>query len=618
VESQALAIGNAAVAPAGSLSVIPSATGGATVTGDVSGLGAGGADDTDIIVSLDTQEAGAVAGSVLLTPTSTGASGSTSLPTTTVAVSGSVFREAQASTKPISETVHVDDPGTATLDVANIAAADGYSEDLTASVSGTTGDVGAEGASGEIAPAADSGTELQATFSTAQAGVIAGTVALSLASDGGTGAGAVDGLGETALAPQAVAVNVTVDNYAKAALVSHAGDLTAGATANSFVLDLGTVQLDSTPVSIDLATLNSAAGPADALNGTYAFSGDPDFVNAGFSAFTGDAAGQSDAGGTVSLETRQAGTFTETLTLTPTGANPSGYLGALPTQTVTITGTVARGATGAGTGDVHIETFDGLRYDFQAVGDFILAESKAAVPTFAVQIRATAWNHETSVTTELAAKIGADVVLFEAGQTPVSINGVIDTLSLGRPQALADGTLTMTSATTYRLSWNSGEVLNLIDHGAYWDEVLTLGPSDVPGSVEGLLGADEGQAKDFQLKDGAVLPTPVTDADLLGQFADAWRVSASTSMLSPPSAIIDGPPAWNASIGDADEVAADAEAYGSSFLADSTAGSGGGNTNVVLFSQYVAANFKASGDATSAQMRHDFPDIPQLIAAPGH
>jgi hypothetical protein len=43
--------------------------------------------------------------------------------------------------------------------------------------------------------------------------------------------------------------------------------------------------------------------------------------------------------------------------------------------------------------------------------------------------------------------------------------------------------------------------------------------------VQGLLGSHAGRATDFQLPDGTVLPQPLSDAEILGAFADAWRVT---------------------------------------------------------------------------------------------
>jgi hypothetical protein len=49
--------------------------------------------------------------------------------------------------------------------------------------------------------------------------------------------------------------------------------------------------------------------------------------------------------------------------------------------------------------------------------------------------------------------------------------------------------------------------------------------------VQGLLGSDSGQANDFQLPDGSVIPRPLSGQELYGAFADAWSVTPADSLL---------------------------------------------------------------------------------------
>jgi hypothetical protein len=92
--------------------------------------------------------------------------------------------------------------------------------------------------------------------------------------------------------------------------------------------------------------------------------------------------------------------------------------------------------------------------------------------------------------------------------------------------------LTELSPTAFRLTWTTGEALSITDSGAYLDSAVALPATDGAGSVQGLLGSNSGQANDFQLPDGGVLAQPLSDSELLGTFADAWRVTPANALLN--------------------------------------------------------------------------------------
>jgi hypothetical protein len=180
-------------------------------------------------------------------------------------------------------------------------------------------------------------------------------------------------------------------------------------------------------------------------------------------------------------------------------------------------------------------TFDGLHYDFQALGDFVAVRSTEPGNPWLIEIRTATAPGATSITTELAAMLGDDRVTFAVGRAnPVYIDGAPDaTLQVGATQSLADGMLARLSAATYRLTWNTGESVTVAvtGQGGWLDWSVGLGPQDGAGSVQGLLGSDSGQATDFQLPNGSVLPQPLSSDQILGGFADAWRVAPGGSLF---------------------------------------------------------------------------------------
>ena len=98
--------------------------------------------------------------------------------------------------------------------------------------------------------------------------------------------------------------------------------------------------------------------------------------------------------------------------------------------------------------------------------------------------------------------------------------------------ALNGGSLTELAGNVYKITWNSGETATVGSGDGTELSIFTqLSSTDGPGSVKGLLGADTGQANDFQLADGTVLPQPLTQAQLYGEYADAWRVTQASSLL---------------------------------------------------------------------------------------
>ena len=71
--------------------------------------------------------------------------------------------------------------------------------------------------------------------------------------------------------------------------------------------------------------------------------------------------------------------------------------------------------TGTASGDPHFTTYDGVQYDYQGVGDFLLARSTVVGDQFEVQVRTRSLYDDASVTiiSEAAATLCNHRVTFD-------------------------------------------------------------------------------------------------------------------------------------------------------------------------------------------------------------
>jgi hypothetical protein len=107
----------------------------------------------------------------------------------------------------------------------------------------------------------------------------------------------------------------------------------------------------------------------------------------------------------------------------PWGEGPGGPASPVPSPSIPNLPPISGNGGGGGNngnnaGDVHLTTFDGLHYDFQAAGEFILAQSTVPDDSFQVQVRMQPWysGASVSVTTMAAIEVGSDRVTIGLGR----------------------------------------------------------------------------------------------------------------------------------------------------------------------------------------------------------
>ena len=268
--NQAITIGNTNIAPAGfqeGLNVaVGSTSGGATGSGSITNLAAGGSSNA-ITVGLAGIAAGNQSGQVNLNLASNGTGTSGLAPlglgSQAVTVNAVGYTLAQASVTPAPVTLanqRVGGTATQALTVANLAPSSAFTETLSASFGANSGNATNNGgAVSGLGGGASNNAALAVGVNTGTAGARSGTVTVNLASNEVGGSG----LGTTALTPQVITVSGNVYQLAAGAVVTAP-------------LNFGTVQVGQA-VSQNLVIGNTATGAAgfvEDLNASFGASGD--------------------------------------------------------------------------------------------------------------------------------------------------------------------------------------------------------------------------------------------------------------------------------------------------------------------------------------------------------
>ena len=202
---------------------------------------------------------------------------------------------------------------------------------------------------------------------------------------------------------------------------------------------------------------------------------------------------------------------------------------------------------GHGWGDVHLQTFDGKPYDFQAVGEFILV--KSLTDDFQVQTRQKPWysGAQVSVNTAFAITIDGYNVVYDSelavGQE-LKIDGVTYNLASGQSVFLSSSKI-QRSGNNYTFTYagldgdisttDDNDVVIAFDNGSYID--INVNPADDrAGSLQGLLGNGDGDStNDFALSDGTDLGPNPSVQKIHTTYADSWRITQQESLFGTPT-----------------------------------------------------------------------------------
>jgi hypothetical protein len=188
-------------------------------------------------------------------------------------------------------------------------------------------------------------------------------------------------------------------------------------------------------------------------------------------------------------------------------------------------------------GDPHMRTVNGYRYDFQAAGEFTLLKSYDGSLEIQARQEPLPNSKTVAINTAIGAKVGSHRVgVYLVGQaSQAEVDGKIVDLSAG-PMDLGGGARIATVSKGYEIDFPDGTQMWTLSVGR-WGIHAQIKPSEsLKTSGTGLLATIiPGGLGLPALPDGSRLPA-ATDSNqrfqtVYGKFADAWRVTDSTTLF---------------------------------------------------------------------------------------
>ncbi len=237
-------------------------------------------------------------------------------------------------------------------------------------------------------------------------------------------------------------------------------------------------------------------------------------------------------GGTAAPSCSTFGFTAEMNNLTP---GPTAPAATAPGPAVIFTESIAGGATSfcaaaATIGDTHLSTFNGLFYDFQASGDFVLAQVDQG---FTVQTRqasgAPMWPNA-AVNKAVAVRLGTTQIAVCLAPPRLFVDGKVAPLADGKSLSLADGVQVLRQGNVYFISSDAGDSVRAEVNPTWINANVGLG--HWPATVHGLIANANNNVNQIETRDHFVLKTPFQFEELYHRYADSWRVRAEESMLN--------------------------------------------------------------------------------------
>jgi hypothetical protein len=174
-------------------------------------------------------------------------------------------------------------------------------------------------------------------------------------------------------------------------------------------------------------------------------------------------------------------------------------------------------------GDTHLTTQNGLHYDFQAAGDFLMA----SLPQYDMEIRdrqvpLDRWPNAT-LDTGTSVRVGADKVVVCANDKLF-----VDGSSVTDLPATAGDLTVSGDGQPYYVSDKNGNVVRIYDRGPYLDVLLGLGRW--PTEMSGLLASSVQNPSEVSSKGGTAVDLAAQPGQLYDPYGNSWSVGPDADL----------------------------------------------------------------------------------------
>jgi len=197
------------------------------------------------------------------------------------------------------------------------------------------------------------------------------------------------------------------------------------------------------------------------------------------------------------------------------------------------------GISGSSTGEPHITTLDGLYYDFQAAGDFLLTENG---PSFSVQVRQrwTPNRPNVAFNKAVAMRMGKTRIAVFLDPTRLVVDGRDVSLADGKTLSLPDNVGVTRNGNVYVVKHGSAETVRVVAVDNVWVTILGGHFLDVSvslnyvagGPMRGLLGNGNGDSQDdIATREGKVLAQPVSFEEFYHRYGISMSITPEESLF---------------------------------------------------------------------------------------